>query len=237
MSKELIDLADQYKELHEAWVEMEKENKSVLGLQDSLKYLEKGKDEYFLKIQNLQSKFDDASVALQDAVNENMENNETIMNEVSENFEHFRNQFNIYKVSYQADMTSMISHLDDKINTMKASNLTQRIIILDIFYQYCDALFYQTFTKCHQINIDMSGSFSSILEELRKLQWQISTFQNKLPQSPAKFAKHAAIIENDFVYPQPIQKLKENKYVTIDKSVPKIYFESNFLSLDQFLSI
>ena len=212
MSKYLIDWIEQYHILDDAWEGMKKQNESLMKMQDSLKYLEKDHFDYSILIQTIKEQFEDTSKILQGAVNNTLARKEEdgLLKNISGNIEEFKGKFKTFKSSYQEYMTSMITHLDDKIYIMKTSNLTQRMMILDIFHEYCDALFYQTFANCHHFNIDLSSNFLTILEELRKLQWQISTFKSKLPQSPSKFASHKAIIGNDF-YPHPIQRLKENK--------------------------
>ena len=213
LSKFLDDLIRHFHTLEDAETEVLAQNKYVSELQDALKYLKEGKDEYLKYIQTIKAQFDNASAILMETDNEPMEmdDGQTLFDTVSGNFENFKSEFMTYKSSYRKYMTSMITNLDGKIHSLKTSALNQRIMILDVFYKYCDALFYQTFKKCHQISIDMSGNFTSILKELSTLKWKIATFKSMLPQNPYKFESHLATIENDDVYPQPIQKLKANK--------------------------
>ena len=67
--------------------------------------------------------------------------------------------------------------------------MVQRSMVMNLYQDFCDGLFYFSFTECYSEHYvgTMSDDFGSMLENLKDIQWDTITSMENLPNTPESF--------------------------------------------------
>ena len=99
--------------------------------------------------------------------------------------------------------------MEHDIQQAKVSSLTYRMWLVDIYEEYCTALFYIRFEECgKQFYASITNDFDKILDLLNKVPWKIVKAKSV---DPSEFDYKPIIIQNG-KNGMPISDLKENRY-------------------------
>ena len=105
---------------------------------------------------------------------------------------------------------SVVIAIEDKSNDLKIASINQRSMVMVMFEDYCDALFYHRFSICNEDTVPaMSDDFGKILEKLNLIQWDTITSIEHLPTLPQDFSSEKVLITDDGKF--PITNFKLNK--------------------------
>lgn len=169
-------------------------------------WINKHREEYENKCDEFAEAYDTAST----------ETKEAFKKEIIERFERFKQAFEESNKQYIERMNQLTSALYTKMATVKQHSMVQRSMIMNLYQDYCDGLFYFTFSECYcgtmtrEIQDDftcvptMSDSFTTILNKLNEIKWNSITTISNLPNTPSVFEE---------VYMKSLQQLFQLIYV------------------------
>ena len=118
------------------------------------------------------------------------------------------------KVTRINSMNSILSYVQDLNGIAQISKLNYKSLVVDIYTEFCDQVFFITLKKCHTLfYIEIiKEKFSHITDELtRYLDFGMREF---LPHQTGHFFKDPIWIE-DTEESNPIQRIKNNGYIEI----------------------
>ena len=186
----LMKLADLAGELEVAEQDLEiaiEQVKRIIEMQSNLanqhkvyvQWMNKHRDDYQDECDEFAADYDTASAAAKEAYKE----------KITKLFEQFKAEFEKSNDLYIERMNDLTNSLYTKVADVKQHSMTQRAMILNLYQDYCDGLFYFSFTSC-DANKDvptMSDPFHLLLEKLNDLQWDAITSLETLPAVPVTY--------------------------------------------------
>merc|ERR1719300_1999510 len=74
-------------------------------------------------------------------------------------------------------MNKLTDALYAKVANLKQHSMVQRSMVMNLYQDFCDGLFYFSFTECYSEHYvgTMSDDFGSMLENLKDIQWDTIT--------------------------------------------------------------
>ena len=104
-------------------------------------------------------------------------------------FNNFTQAFEDSNKKYIERMNNLTAALYTKVASVKQHSMVQRSMIMNLYQDYCDGLFYFSFTDCFG-NDDiptMSDEFGTILMKLNDIQWDsitsMESWEGSLPET------------------------------------------------------
>ena len=139
------------------------------------------RDEYQEKTDEFAGAFNDASEELK----------EQFRIEITELFNNFKEGFEASNKQYIERMNNLTAGLYTKVASVKQHSMVQRSMIVNLYQDFCDGLFYFSFADCiAEGNIPtMSDDFGTLLFKLKQLEWDAITSAEALPDDPENFQK------------------------------------------------
>lgn len=146
--------------------------------EDYEEWMNQHRDDYNNKCQEFAKEYDTASA----------ERKEEFKKEITALFEKFKKAFEESNDIYVEKMNDLTAALYSKIAGVKLHSMSQRSIMMNLYQDFCDGLFYFSFTNCDSDNDvpTMSDSFSELLQKLNQLKWDLITSLENVPGSPQK---------------------------------------------------
>ena len=119
---------------------------------------------------------------------------EAFKQKITDLFEKFRVAFEDSNNQYISMMNELTSALYTKVASVHQHSMVQRSLIGNLYTDFCDGLFYFSFTECYKDNLTeqyvptMSEDFGTLLEKLKEIQWDSITSAENLPNLPTPFS-------------------------------------------------
>merc|ERR1711915_163516 len=109
--------------------------------------------------------------------------------EIMELFNKFKEAFEESNKQYISMMNKLTDALYTKVANLKQHSMVQRSMVMNLYQDFCDGLFYFSFTDCYsgQYVGTMSDDFGTMLENLKDIQWDTITSMETLPNIPESF--------------------------------------------------
>jgi len=114
--------------------------------------------------------------------------------------------------------------------------MVQRSMIMNLYQDYCDGLFYLAFTECSGDVPTMSDEFSVLLEKLSQLQWDSATAIGNLQNPPQCFKNRDIDVIDQYIEGYnsssqmygPATSLRENGEVNLNFQEYTDYFDDKY---------
>jgi len=147
--------------------------------QDYIDWMNQHRDDYQNKCDEFADAYDEASQAAKDAFRK----------EIMELFYKFKEAFEESNKQYISMMNKLTDALYTKVANLKQHSMVQRSMVMNLYQDFCDGLFYFSFTDCYsgQYVGTMSDDFGTMLENLKDIQWDTITSMETLPNIPESF--------------------------------------------------
>ena len=141
--------------------------------------MEERRQEYEDKCDEFAAAYDTASDA----------NKEAYKQEIMELFDRFNEAFEASNKEYIAKMNELTASLYAKVAGVTQHSMVQRSMIMNLYQDFCDGLFYFSFTECFagQYVPTMSDDFDTLLFKLNDIKWNSITSMESLPNFPQLF--------------------------------------------------
>jgi len=186
----MMELGDKTGELEVAKIDLqnaiddvERIEQMLLDLQQEhqeyIDWMNQHRDEYQDKCDEFAEAYDEASQATKDAFKK----------EIMELFNKFKEAFEESNKQYISMMNKLTDALYTKVANLKQHSMVQRSMVMNLYQDFCDGLFYFSFTECYSEHYvgTMSDDFGSMLENLKDIQWDTITSMENLPNTPESF--------------------------------------------------
>ena len=162
----------------------------VRSIQESIEELEQSKNDYQNNMNNIQQDYQDAIKEMEEKyINMTQEMREEFRIAITTKFEAFKDVFKEMRAQYLASLDNIVSDVQGKIYGLRSASMNQRSMLLVLYKDYCDALFYHGFVQCDQDDIPLLGDeMSVLLDKLFNLQWDSISNINNLPSKLFIFA-------------------------------------------------
>ena len=150
-SEIILDLTERKDELIVAKEDLNRAIEQVESIKASLEDLENAKKEYQDNMNATQQEYQDAIKRMQEQY-ENMtqELRNEFMKNITDRFNVYQEMFHEMRAHYRNSMEALILSVEDKSYGLKIASMTQRSMIMALYTDYCDTLFYHGFWKCHK---------------------------------------------------------------------------------------
>ena len=213
----VLDWCERNDELAVAQNDLQKAVQQVENIQNALEALESTKNDYQNSMEQNQQDYQDALAELQ-------KNYETMSTELKQEylanitvkFEAYQEIFNDKKNEYMTEIQHGIDAVLSKSYGLKEASMTSRSMIMVLYQDYCDALFYHNFQDCSEQETPlMSDDFLVLLDKLNALKWDAIANADSLDPAPTQNTV-TVIIEDLNNYTQPIAQLKNDSKVMIN---------------------
>ena len=163
---------------------------------------------YEEKVAELEQAFDEATA----------EEKKQFEEEITVLFDKFEDTLNSLQKEYNDDLGEVMTSIQEKNFGLKDASMNQRSMVMALFYDACDTMFYSSFHKCDREELPMmSDDFTVILEALSQIKWDTLTDTSNFPVPPTDFPSVTLeIMDNDADVDYPIQTLKETGRLAIN---------------------
>jgi len=197
------------------------------ALEDERKIFEndrnKAKEEYERWLKDLQDQYNDIT---EEALAEFKE-------KITDSFKAFQQTFTRIADAYKDQLFSVTEGIHQKFYQLKEHSMTQRAMVISIYQDFCDALYYATFKSCTADEYkmpSMSDEFEEILEFLSDIQWDAIQAGQYLGNQPQPFTRTVTINDNE----EWLSNGKPNKYLENLRLTGEAAF--NIADVDQYLT-
>ena len=164
--------------------------------------------EYEDKIAELEAAWDTASTEMKKEYQE----------QILSLYSNFQNTFNILKKQYNDELGELMSSIQAKKFGLRDASMTQRSMVMTLFYDACDTMFYSYFHTCDQTEMPMmSDEFSTILGALSQIEWDDLTSTSNLPVPPTNFDLLSLVLyDDDQTNDFPVKELKDTGRLSVN---------------------
>ena len=129
--------------------------------EDYINWMNQHRDQYEDEVNQMQENYDNASTAAK----------EEYKNKIMNLYAEFNQGFEESNKHYIARMNDLTASLYAKVAAVNQHSMVQRSMIMNIYQDYCDGLFYVAFVDCYfdEDLPSMSDSFDSLLFKLKEV--------------------------------------------------------------------
>jgi len=197
----MMHLADLAGELQVAELDLEIAIEQVERVKKMLEDLQKQHEEYVEWMNQhrdeYQNKTDEFAAAY---ANSSTADKEAFKEQIIFLFEKFELAFEDSNNKYIAMMNDLTGALFEKVASVKQHSMVQRSMVMNLYQDYCDGLFYFSFTECYKDNPTeqyvptMSDDFQSFLFKLKNIEWDSITNMESLPNLPSPFSDVSIVL-------------------------------------------
>ena len=122
--------------------------------------------EYEKEVEELKQAFDNATAEEKKAFEE----------EITKSFEEFVRVLESMEQQYNDQLAEVMSSLQRKKFGLRDASMNQRTMVLNLFVDKCDTMYYNSFHLCDSHDTPMiSDDFSTLLLDLKQIQWDTLT--------------------------------------------------------------
>ena len=185
--------------------DMKRAQEEVENIQNAIIELQSTTDQYQNDMQQNQQEYEDKVEELkQNYETASTELLQQLQAEIEERFEKYTQIYDDKKEEYIKGIQDGITNINYKLMGLKDASMNQRSIIMVLYEDFCDALYYHSFTECSVVQTPvMSDDFDKLLDKLEHLQWDLVEGLNGFDVPPTEFTK-TILIEDTDKYHQPI---------------------------------
>ena len=217
----MLSLAERFDEIGVALADQERAVEEVEAILKMIEDFELEKDLFYSERNRTKQEYEDAINQMrEDYENMTAEMREEYRKQITEKFETFKLTFSTLTDSYNTRMSLLIESIQRKSYGLKEHSMNQRTMILALFMDFCDTLFFHSFGRCDTIGMPlMSDNFDNLLEKLSSIQWDAITADDAFPpnQRPQPFPFLYVYIEDDLEgLHYPIQILKNESILQVN---------------------
>ena len=229
----LLDLTMKNDQLAVAQNDLGRAVRDVERIQADLVVFEQSKDFYQISTKHSQEDYENEIDELRQIYNEtSQEMLEKYKEKIMARFDNFKQVFAEGKNNYLNSLNMVVNAAQDKIYGLRTASLNHRSMLMVLYQDYCDGLFYHTFRTCDQSNVPLLGDdMDVLLDKLNNLQWDILVNMNELPNIPEEFHNIFLDIEDIDNYTKPLTNLVETSKLMINL---KDYYEPSNLFYKQW---
>ena len=168
--------------------------------------MQQNQDDYEAKVEELKNNWKNATEELK----------QKLKDEIEDRFEKYRQIYSDKKQEYINAIQSGINSITKKLYGLKQASMNQRSMILVLYDDFCDALFYHSFTECSADQTPvMSDNFDVLLQKLKSLEWNLVQGQNNLDPPPFRFY-YNLLIEDVDNFTRPISCMKNSSNLALN---------------------
>ena len=208
----VLKLLERQDELKVAKEDVERAIAQIEVIEETSNELKQSIDDYQTNMEDLKQQYEDSVQKLQndyDSASKHQQQN--MKQEIFQRFEKFKSGFSSLKANFRSALEKDIIALEEKSKDMKIASINQRTMVMVLFEDFCDALFYHRFSQCKEDTVPaMSDRFDEILEKLNFIQWDSITTHDTLPFNPTTFNGKRIELQND-----TILNFKLNRYICL----------------------
>ena len=179
----LLALAERKDQLVVAQNDLERAIEQVHTIEQAILEFEQSKNDYENSMNNIQEDYQNSIKEMEEQyANMTAELREKFRQEIMAKFEEFKLIYANMRAGYLMNMDQMVSSIQDKIYGLRTASMTQRSMLMVLYKDYCDTLFYHSFGKCTQDDVPLLGDeMDVLLNKLHNMQWDLITSINNLP--------------------------------------------------------
>ena len=160
--------------------------------------------DYEAKVEELKANWQNATLELK----------HKLQTEIEERFERYNQIYSDKQQEYINAIQTGINSITKKLYGLKQASMNQRSMIMVLYEDFCDALFYHSFTECSADQTPiMADDFSVLLQKLKSLQWDL--VEAVLDPPPFGFHRNL-LIEDVDNFTRPISYLKNSSNLALN---------------------
>ena len=209
----VLELMERKDELAVAMQDLERATAQVEEIKHALEELEKAKNDFKEDMDAIKEEYEKSVKEMQEQyANMTQALREEFKKKIMERFEGYQLLFANMRSNYRTSLERLVTSVEDKSYGLKIASMNQRSMILVLYQDYCDTLYYHGFLECNADTVPaMSDNFDILLEKLNSIQWDIITSNENLPVPPQVFTNKRVTIQDDRPLTLPIQSFKNNR--------------------------
>merc|ERR1711915_69528 len=119
---------------------------------------------------------------------------------ITKSYEEYKATFKTIANNYNAQIFKITESIHQKVYGLRDHSMTQRAMVMALFIDYCDALYYHSFTECGPfLNImpDMADEFGTITDKLLELKWNLLVTTADMHPAPTTFDERIFYIKDE----------------------------------------
>ena len=180
---DLIQLAERKDELKLAEANKERAVENVETIKKAIDDLQNTANDYHNEMNQNQMDYQEALKRMEEEFEHmNEELKEQYRKEIYEKFERFQAVYQSKKMGYIESLERMKDSVQDKIYGLKIASMNQRSMMMVLYSDYCDTLFYHAFKTCNEKDVPLlSDDLDVLIEKLGNIRWDTITNLNNLP--------------------------------------------------------
>ncbi len=213
----VMQLVHSKDQLATAEADIQRAEEEVQNIKDAITQLEdttnqyhddmgQNQADYEAKVEELKANWKNATIELK----------RKLQAEIEERFDRYSQIYSDKQQEYINAIQAGINSITKKLYGLKQASMNQRSMIMVLYEDFCDALFYHTFTEC---SVDqtpvMADDFSVLLQKLNSLEWDLVQGQNNLDPNPMEFQR-ILLIEDVDNFTRPISYLKNTSNLALN---------------------
>ena len=217
----MLSLAERFDEIAVAVADQERAVAEVDMIMQMTEDFQAEKDQFYSERNRTKQEYEDMIDQMrEDYANMTAAMREEYRKKITEKFDIFKLTFSSLTDSYNTQMSLLIESIQRKSYGLKEHSMNQRTMILALYMDFCDTLFFHSFGRCGSTGMPlMSDDFDNLLEKLSSIQWDSITADDAFPpnQRPQPFPFLYVYVEDDLAgLHYPIQILKNESRLEIN---------------------
>ena len=183
-AEDLLSLAERNDELKVARADLVRATENVENIKETLEALQQDtnnynsnmnsiSEDYYNKINELNQNFQDMTEEMR----------MKFIEEIQEKYDEYAQKYNEMRDSYLESFDKTLTAVQDKIYGLNVASMTQRTMLMVLFRDFCDTLFYHSFSECNEKDVPIMGDdFDELLRKLSNIEWDSITSITNLPR-------------------------------------------------------
>ena len=182
LGSKFLTLIEKRNTLSHAKFEKNQAKEQVKDIQSILKIQKQAKNKFEITSIESKSNHELKVKELQDQyISMNNEARQDSVNNISAKFEEFFEENGKLRNLTMARLYELSSELTKENENIFIAGMSHRQSVSDLIEDYCDAVFYHSFTPCERSS-SLSDDFYSVLDALHRIQWGLVTSDSSLPR-------------------------------------------------------
>ena len=198
----MLQLAERNDELAVAKEDKNRTIAEILSIQEMIETLIREQEEFETNRDESKEEYENQLKEMEERyANMTQELREEYRKNITASFDKFKNNFKGIAEAYNNQIYSLMGGIHQKLYGLKAHSMNQRSMIMNLFMEYCDAIFYHTLTSCDDQGLPfMSDEIDVILQKLNDIQWNSVTANENIDGTPIEFSGKFIIDSSDAMY-------------------------------------
>lgn len=191
----LLQMAERQDELEVAKDDLERAVGEVEHVNKMIEELQKQQREYMADTKAAREAYEKKTKELEDTFNKaTADELKIFQTEIMNRLRVFEKAFSTQRKLYNAQLSVLIESIQSKRLGLREASMNQRSMLLPLFLDACDTMYYFSFYKCSVSDFPMlSDSFEKLLSALSDIKWTALTSTDHLPTLPTKFGDSSPV--------------------------------------------